>query len=116
MRERKNAHSNADEMIGFWKQNVVNFTEDEQKASWDYNQITPGALVSTSVILLLSYALGTPFMQQVANCLQFYIRQKISTDPAWRNISCFLSDSNVPGTNDRLKLNYVDSILTLRRR
>jgi 5'-3' exonuclease len=83
---------------------VPNFTEEEQKASWDYNQITPGkellACLFISLfrfLISLIHCLGTPFMQHVAECLQFYIRHKLSTDPAWKNLTCFLSDSNVPG-------------------
>lgn len=42
----------------------------ETKPIWDSNAITP----------------GTPFMDKVAKWLHFWVAEKISTDPGWRNV------------------------------
>lgn len=42
----------------------------EAGQTWDSNTITP----------------GTPFMFRLANALQYYIHQRLNSDPAWQNI------------------------------
>lgn len=51
---------------------------------WDSNVITP----------------GTPFMVQLASFLRFYIRTRISTHPAWKQIRVIFSDASIPGEGE----------------
>ena len=46
-------------------------SEDEKnKKAWDSNAITP----------------GTPFMDFLAASLRYWVRQKMNTDPGWKNV------------------------------
>lgn len=49
-------------------------TEGEKgKKTWDSNAITP----------------GTPFMSFLAASLRYWVRQKMNTDPGWKNVRTF---------------------------
>jgi 5'-3' exoribonuclease 2 len=54
------------------------------KKPWDSNVITP----------------GTPFMLNLANYVRFYIRKRISTDKAWKDIVVIFSDASLPGEGE----------------
>lgn len=56
----------------------------EKKERWDHNQITP----------------GTKFMDRVAKALRHYNADRITNDPAWRNLAVIVSDSNIPGEGE----------------
>ena len=51
---------------------------------WDSNVITP----------------GTKFMIDLSECIRFYIRKRIATDKAWKNIKVIFSDSSIPGEGE----------------
>ena len=55
-----------------------------KKKPWDSNVITP----------------GTKFMLDLSEFIRFYIRKRISTDPAWKQITVLFSDASVPGEGE----------------
>ena len=56
----------------------------KKKGAWDSNVITP----------------GTSFMIHLSEFLRFYIRKRISTDRAWRNVRVIFSDASIPGEGE----------------
>ena len=60
-------------------------------AAWDSNVITP----------------GTTFMIRLATYLRFYIRKRISTDKAWKDVRVILSDASVPGEGEHKIMAHV---------
>eukprot|EP01079_Euglenida_sp_SAG-EU17-18_P011576 gene11576-2106_t len=63
----------------------------EKPKAWDSNVITP----------------GTEFMDKVAKSLHFYIRKRISEEPAWSNLAVILSDSNDPGEGEHKIVEFI---------
>jgi 5'-3' exoribonuclease 2 len=61
------------------------------KKPWDSNVITP----------------GTPFMLNLATHVRFYIRKRISTDKAWKNIVVIFSDASLPGEGEHKIMEHV---------
>lgn len=53
-------------------------------APWDSNVITP----------------GTKFMIDLSEYIRFYIRKRIATDKAWKDIKVIFSDASVPGEGE----------------
>lgn len=51
---------------------------------WDSNVITP----------------GTKFMIDLSEYIRFYIRKRVATDKAWKNIKVIFSDSSIPGEGE----------------
>lgn len=51
---------------------------------WDSNVITP----------------GTKFMIELSEYVRFYIRKRIATDKAWKNIKILFSDASIPGEGE----------------
>jgi 5'-3' exoribonuclease 2 len=65
----------------------------EAEGSWrfDSNCITP----------------GTSFMDAVAKSLRWYAYQRLTSDPAWKNLTVIISDSNVPGEGEHKVMDFI---------
>ncbi|KAM6906357.1 5'-3' exoribonuclease 2 isoform 3-T3 [Lycodopsis pacificus] len=64
---------------------------DEVKERFDSNCITP----------------GTEFMDNLAQCLRYYVADRLSNDPGWKNITVLLSDASVPGEGEHKIMDYI---------
>ncbi len=65
----------------------------EPKKTWDSNVITP----------------GTPFMHLLAESVRYWIKYKLTTDPAWENLKVIISDASVPGEGEHKIMNFIRS-------
>lgn len=50
---------------------------------------------------------GTPFMQRLSICLNYYIHIRMQTEADWRNIAAILSDASVPGEGKYKIIDYI---------
>ncbi|KAM9839946.1 5'-3' exoribonuclease 2 [Aulostomus maculatus] len=64
---------------------------EEVKERFDSNCITP----------------GTEFMDNLAQCLRFYIADRLSNDPGWQNVTVVLSDASVPGEGEHKIMDFI---------
>ncbi|EFA77071.1 5'-3' exoribonuclease [Heterostelium album PN500] len=63
----------------------------DEKFHFDSNCITP----------------GTMFMDLVALTLRSYVAEKVSTDPAWKNLKVIISDASIPGEGEHKIMDYI---------
>uniref|UniRef100_A0A3Q0S8H6 5'-3' exoribonuclease 2 n=1 Tax=Amphilophus citrinellus TaxID=61819 RepID=A0A3Q0S8H6_AMPCI len=64
---------------------------EEIKERFDSNCITP----------------GTEFMDNLAHCLRYYVADRLTNDPGWKNIVVFLSDASVPGEGEHKIMDFI---------
>jgi len=71
--------------------------EEENEEKFHRNAITP----------------GTPFFQRCTKHLEHFIQRKISTDPAWKDLTVILSGSNTPGEGEHKIMQFMREQQTL---
>jgi len=72
-----------------WRAQGRKVPDAEEK--WDSNVITP----------------GTPFMDNLAKYLRYFIHKKQQEDTAWKNIKVILSDASVPGEGEHKVMEHI---------
>ena len=75
----------------------MDLEDASKKNHFDSNCITP----------------GTPFMDQLAICLRYYVIDRLNNDPGWSNVQVILSDASVPGEGEHKIMDFIRRQKTL---
>jgi len=63
----------------------------KKKPSWDHNVITP----------------GSPFMTTLSEALRWYVADRLTHEPGWREFQIIISDARVPGEGEHKIMNFI---------
>jgi len=58
---------------------------------WDYNVITP----------------GSQFMDRLAHALRFFVKERMTNDPGWKDLTVIFSDASMPGEGEHKIMQYI---------
>lgn len=65
--------------------------ETRNQKTWDSNAITP----------------GTPFMDLLSRSLKYWVCQKLTNDPGWKDLKVIISDASVPGEGEHKIVDWI---------
>eukprot|EP01137_Pigoraptor_chileana_P008821 Opistho-2@56178 len=92
-RAAREAQESAEEIDKVRKELELNGIElpPKKTSHFDSNVITP----------------GTEFMDHLAECLKYYVHDRLNNDPGWRGVKVILSDASVPGEGEHKIMEYI---------
>ena len=82
--------------------------ETKLRSEWEAKgQVWPGKEESAPRFDSNCITPGTPFMAHLADCLRYYVAQRLNTDPGWASVTVLLSDASVPGEGEHKIMDYI---------